>query len=217
MQDYFNQFVHFGTLLGHLPENVVKMKKNLQAFVFVMIVFIGAAEAKNPCGIYKTCSDFKNNQLCMSDSQSKKSTVRVHEFFWNMPTISIICGGRKEIYRKNELFGFRDCNGDAYRFYKNLEYRIADTGKIYVYTRQENVAQGKVYKLVNTYYFSTAPDGEIIPLNIANLKNAFSSNRQFLDLLDQYCGSGNVTGDDAQHKMYKVNDLYTQAMVPGNK
>ena len=57
-----------------------------------------------------------------------------------------------------------------YRFYNNTEYRIAEAGNIYIYTQDRNIAQSKGYKVVNAYFFSTTPDGELLPLTLGQFE-----------------------------------------------
>ena len=164
-------------------------------------------------GIYKSYSDYKNDKLTYESGCTKgKTKIRVHDFFWNMPTIKVVYDGQKYAYKKVDLYGYKDCKNEVYRFYNNTEYRIAEAGNIYIYVQQNNVPEGKGYKLVNTYYFSTAPDNEIMPLTYYNLRTAYHSNDQFLDLLDQFFSNGDVSKYDDLHKTFKVNYVYSKTV-----
>jgi hypothetical protein len=110
------------------------------------------------------------------------------------------------------LYGYRDCNNHVYRFYKNITYQIAEPGRIYIYTKEENITQGKGYKVVNVYYFSVSAEGEIIPLTLNNLKSAYRDNKKFFELLSEFFNGNDVNEYDNIHKTFKVNYFYTNAM-----
>jgi len=184
------------------------MKTRIQIIMIGLLVLSQATMAKSQGGIYKTSGDFTSNKL--TDEGSCK--IRVHDFFYRMPTIAVISGGEKHTYKKNELYGFRNCNDEMFRFYKNTEYRIEEAGNIFIYTKERNIAQSKGYKVVKAYYFSTSADGDIMPLTIENLKGAYRTNEKFLELIDQFFNQGDVNEYDHVHKTFKLNYVYRKSM-----
>ena len=168
--------------------------------------------AKSQSGIYMNLSDYKNNKLTYETGCTRGEKIHVHDFFWNVSTVKVVGDGRKYTLKKDKLYAYKDCNNDVYRFYDNMEYRIAETSGIYVYVRKENTAQNKNNKVINVYYFSSTPDGEILLLNMRNLKKAFSNNEKFLDLLDKFFNAGNVCAYDDLHKTFKVNYVFSKML-----
>ena len=165
--------------------------------------------AKGQSGIYMNTSDYQSNKLT---HESECVKIHVHDFFWNMPGINVVADGKKYAYKKSELYGYRDCRNEVYRFYNNTEYRIEEAGNIYVYVQERNIARSKGYIVVNEYYFSVAADGKILPLTLANLKEVYKGNSQFCDLLDQFFSNGDVRAYDKEHKTFKVNYVYSKTI-----
>ena len=188
------------------------MKRKLKIILALMVVLSLSSSAKSQSGIYMHLSDYKTNRLTCERTGENATRVYVHDFFWHMPTIKVVNDGKKYTYKKNEVYGYRDCNNDVYRFYKNTEYRIVEAGNIYIYVQEKNIAQSKGYKVVNAYYFSTTADGAILPLTRGNVKNAFKSNDKFCDLVDQYFGRDEVYAYDRQHNTFKINYVYSKTI-----
>jgi hypothetical protein len=101
-----------------------------------------------------------------------------------------------------------DCNNRLYRFFLNEEYQIEESSKIYIYSKERNVTQGKGFKLVKDYYFSVGSNSVITPLRIEYLKRDFPENHKFHDMLDENFKDGDAAAYDDFHKMYKVNHIY---------
>jgi hypothetical protein len=152
-------------------------------------------------GIYMSAEDYKDNKI------TYECNVRIHDFFYSRPEVTVVHDGKKQRYEKSALYGYKQ--GDAaYRFYKNTAYQIAEAGAVTIYTQTKNITQSKGYKVVNVYYFSKGIDGAVLPLTFANLKNAYRDNEAFTDLLDIYFSNAPVTDYDQVHKMYRVNYVY---------
>lgn len=163
-------------------------------------------------GFYKNAADYRNQKLTYEADCSGKQKVKLHEFF-NKPYITVVQGTDKYTVQKNEVYGFKDCNGAVYRFYNNKEYQILEPGHIFIYMTQESQSQGRDYKVVKNYFFSVAPDGAITELSVDNLKNAFPQNHKFHDLLDGGIkNADDLSAYDKFRKMYKVNDLYQTSL-----
>ena len=181
------------------------MRNKMKTIITVLLITTLSTYAKSQSGIYMNLADFKNNKLTYENNCVNGKAIHIHDFFWNMPKIKVKHDGKKITFRKSELYGYRDCNSDVYRFFHNTEYRIAEAGNIYIYVQEKNITQNKGYKVVNSYYFSTTPDGTILPLTFGNLENAFASNEKFISLLYQYFKSEVVHAYDKSHNTFKVN------------
>ena len=188
------------------------MKTKMKILLTTLLVLSLNSYAKSQSGIYMNLSDYKNNKLTYEIGCAKGEKIHVHDFFWNMTTIKVVDDGKKYTLKKDELYGYKDCNNIVYRFYNNLEYRIAETSSIYIYVRKENIAQNKNNKVVDVYYFSSTPDGEILPLTLGNLKGSYKSNDKFLDLLDKFFNASNVCAYDDLHKTFKVNYVFSKTL-----
>ena len=171
---------------------------------------------QNHSGIYMNLSDYKANKLTYEIECSKEKhnrNIHLHDFFGNRPTVTVNHDGKKYTLKKNEIYGFIDCDNEAYRFFKNEVYHIAEAGDIYIYiyTQTQNIAQSKGYKVVNNYYFSNTPSGQILRLTKDNLKNEFRNNDKFIALLDQNFGNDDIYAYDNLHKTFKVNYVYSKS------
>lgn len=192
------------------------MKNKLKIILTVMVALSLSSYAKSQSGIYMSLSDYKNNKLSCESACENGTKIRVHDFFGAMPKIKVINDGKKYTYKKNEVYGYRDCKNEVFRFYNNTEYRIEEAGPIFIYVQERNIAQSKGYKVVNAYFFSTGADGDILPLTRSNLKNAYKSNEHFCDLVDQYFGVDELNTYDSQHKTFKVNYVYSKTIKNEN-
>ncbi len=182
-------------------------------FVIAMIIAINAlitpnVNAKNQKGVYMTAKDYMDQKM----TYKTNAKMHVNNSVWELPYITVIDSNKKIKLNKAKIFAYAD--GDkVYRFYKNEPYQIVEAAPITIYVFNEHVAQSKGYKIKQTYYFSTSPDGTMIPLTISNVKQAYRSNDRFLDLLDQYFSNGDVTAYDAVHHSYKLNYVYNKTLV----
>jgi len=190
--------------------NVKHMNKKLLIMIFIFTVLLKDSYGKTPVGIFMTAADYQNNKITYTEGDPQgEIKIRIHHFFWSMPTITVVAKGRKHAFRKSDLYGFIDSNNDVYRFYNNMEYQLAEAGNIYIYIHQNNIAQSKGFIVVNTYYFSSTADGKIERLTLDNLKTVYTGNEKFIDLLDQY--NGNISSYDKQNKTYKINYFFSKA------
>jgi hypothetical protein len=92
-----------------------------------------------------------------------------------------------------------------YRVVGTDRYQILEARAIYIYTLDVLVRKGASEK---TYFFSVGANGDVVPLTLLNLKNAFPDNHAFHDLLDMsFKHDSDLTKYDAFHKMFKINRL----------
>ena len=188
------------------------MKKKTQFILFVLLITSFTGTAKDRSGVYMTSADFINNNLVFEGDCKNGTKIKMHDFFYSRPTVTLIHDGEKRTYKKSELYGFRNCNNETYRFYRNDAYQIAEAGNVFIYTQERNIAQTKGFKVVKAYYFSTTANGDIMPLTLSNLRRAYAGNDKFQDLLDQYMSGDNVADYDMLHKSFKINILFAKAV-----
>jgi hypothetical protein len=189
------------------------MKKTLRIIIGSLLILSFHILAKGQAGIYATSADYKNNKLTCEQAGTKNNlhNIHLHDFFGNTRYLTITCNGQKRRLKKSDVYGFKN-NDKVYRFYKNIPYLIAEAGSLYIYLQTEHIAQSKGYKIINTYYFSISPGGDILPLTLDNLKSAYSNNNKFIDLLDQYIRRSDVSEYDPFRKTFKVNYVYNKAL-----
>lgn len=188
------------------------MKTKMKILLTALLVVSFGSYAKSQGGIYMNLSDYEHNKLTYETACAKGGKIHLHDFFWNMATITVADNGKKHTLKKDELYGYKDCNNEVFRFYNNMEYRIAEAGYIYIYVQKENTAQNKDNKVVNVYYFSTKPDGEIYSLTLNNLKKAYKDNDSFSDLIDKFFNANDVCAYDEGHNTFKVNYVYSKTI-----
>ena len=194
--------------------------KTLMIFVigFGCICVTGTAvkgEVQRRSGLYLSAADYRDRRLTAEgDCGSKAHKLELHDVL-NKSYVHLTHGSEKVRYEKNEIFGFLACDGSDYRFDLNQEYRILETRQLYIYLHDQYVSVGKSRHIVQVYYFSVGPTGQILQLMLQNLKEAFPANHSFHDSLDQTFGAGqHLEQYDDFHKMFKVNRLLIAATPP---
>jgi hypothetical protein len=187
------------------------MKNKLLYIIIGFLLLSIPALSKAQSGIYMNMEDYKQKKLTYESDCDKRNKIRLHDLFGSSTMLTIVHEGKKYSYKKSDVYGFKDCDNKVYRLYKNEVYAIAEAGDIYIYTQTENITQTKGFKVVNVYYFSAGADGEVLRLNMNNLKRAFAGNDKFLELLDASFVTSALSAYDELHKMYKVNYIFSKA------
>ena len=183
------------------------------ALAILSPTFAAQAGSDRTSGLYPTSIDYRNGQMGFEGTCGSKShKLELHDVL-DKPYIDLTHRAQKQRISKALLFGFHGCDGYDYRFASNLEYRIVEEREAYVYLRETYRAK---LGTVSRYYFSAGPDGQLLPLTAANLKQAFPQNqilRASLDLtldthqkLEQY---------DKDHEMFEVNYLLKASHAQG--
>ncbi len=191
-------------------------KQFIIACIFILAFAKGIAQQSKKdatlAGVYLTHADFKAGKLTYDiDCIKEKQKIKLHDFFAK-PYIDVYYRGEKHTLQKKDVYGYRDCKSNVFRFFENEEYQLAESGPLHIYFLQESAPYGKSFKWINIYYFSASPQGKIILLNKENLKLAFPDNHKFHDSLDEMFKSADISEFDTFHKMFKVNHLYQMAI-----
>jgi hypothetical protein len=191
------------------------MKRKIAYFTSVLagvFIFYGSSTVANAAsrtsGVYLTAADYQSERISFpGECKSKEHRLELHDIL-NKPYIDVTHDAEKKRYSKDELFGFRACDGRDYRFSAKLEYKIVEAKALYVYSRDEQETYGKGSRTIVRYYFSAGSNGPILPFSLENLKKAVPDNHKFHDLLDSNFSAGqNLEEYDSFHKMFKVNRL----------
>ena len=198
------------------------MKKIMVLFAFILFISGNCFSQTTSrtivySGIYKTSRDFKEGRLSYTvNCDSSSGKIKLDHFF-SSKYVSVTRNKTKYKLRKDSVFGYRDCKGYDYRFFKNYnyEYQIAEAKSIVIYVvlLPDQSFSGKGIKLVKSYFFSKTLNSDILPLSLSNLKMVFADNVKFCNMLD---GESNSDKDisiyDEAHKMYRINYLLTQSL-----
>ena len=177
-----------------------------------LLLLSGAAVAQvttlKTSGVYLTADDYKNGRLSFEgDCGSKGHKLELHDVL-HKSYIHVTHETEKRRFAKNDLFGFRACDGHDYRFASNLEHQILETRELYIYAREVPVSHGRGVHTVRGYFFSAGAEGSVLALTRENLKKAFPGNQRFHDALDAAFGAGQKLSEyDESQKMFKVNRL----------
>lgn len=169
-----------------------------------------SASSLQGSGIYMTAGDFTSGNLNLKvDCKSEKHKIKTHDFS-EKPYIDVIHEGKEYKYQKSEIYGYRDCEGNDYRFANKAEYKILESKSITLYERTifKPNPSGKGAITVKENYFSVKSDSELSSLTIFNLKNAFPDNHNFHDQLETtFKYDENLIEYDSFHKSYKINHI----------
>src|SRR5882724_2725336 len=101
--------------------------------------------AEGPGGLYSSYADFAGGRLTYKlDCNSNKDKLKLNELFGSSKGYVQI-NGEKHFFSKNEVYGYRDCKNNNYRFYNIAIYRVVDTAGFFMYYtyRQEPGPSGK--------------------------------------------------------------------------
>jgi len=161
-------------------------------------------------GVYLTADDYKSGRLSFEgDCGSKAHKLELHDVL-HKSYIHVTHEAEKRRFAKTDLFGFRACDGQDYRFASNLEHQILETRELYIYARDVYVSHGRGRHTTRGYFFSAGAEGPVLALTLQNLKKAFPSNQRFRDSLDTAFGPNQKLSEyDESQKMFKVNQLLT--------
>jgi hypothetical protein len=180
------------------------------AFAVLLLSGTAVAQVATPktSGVYVTAGDYKNGRLSFEgDCGYKDHKLELHDVL-HKSYIHVTHEAEKRRFAKNDLFGFRACDGRDYRFASNLEHQILETRELYIYAREVYVSHGRGRHTVRGYFFSAGAEGPVLALTLENLKKTFPDNQRFHGALDAAFGAGQKLSEyDKSQKMFKVNRL----------
>lgn len=169
-------------------------------------------------GVFLSSRNYLDAKLSYSFScDSSEGKINLHHFF-TKNYIEVILNGRTIKLNKDSIFGYRNCDSVDFRFYQNddNEYEILENLYVTIYRTELKVKlspSSKTFELVPTYFFSNGINGNILLLNVSNLKMAFPNNTKFHNLLEMESNDNNIAfGYDSVHHMYRVNYLFDQSL-----
>lgn len=190
--------------------------KKISILVYALLIiftnFIIAQTNAVTSGVYPTLESFVNNKLLEeADCKNDKEKFEKHDFL-SQSFFTVINKGKKTVYQKKDIYAYRDCDNNVWRFYNNKEYQIVEKKAIYIYKLRKVVLNGITVEKEPVYFFSKEPSGDIKELTINNLKAAYPANKTFHNMLDSEFDSEReektIHSYDKEHKMFKVNYLF---------
>lgn len=184
---------------------------NIKIQILTIILFIFSIKCHgqiNESGIYLNVADYKAHKLTYKiNCKNEKHTINLYDY-WHKPSITLIHNGKKHVYKKSDVFGFKNCNDAVYRFFNDEEYKIEEVNDIIIYTSERTSIAGKGFRKKIDYYFSKYTGGEIFQLDINHLKAAYSKNKKFCTLLETNFQKNDISFYDKLHREFGVNYLF---------
>lgn len=153
------------------------MKKTNLIVSIIMMLSFGLATKSNAQnkinGLYLTYNDYLNHKLSYAPEadSTKGDKINMHGFLEGA-RVTVISNGKKQVFAKNEIFGYSDNNGIGYRFYNKKACQVIDTTGFCVYSINTLVQQGKGFISVKVYYFSKKANFEMSSLSVENIAAA---------------------------------------------
>jgi hypothetical protein len=166
----------------------------------------------NQIGIYLSPGDFKEHKLSYAaNCATGDCTIRLHELFGSS-TVDMVCNGKKQVFSKDKVYGYRDCKQADYRFFLQGAYQVIDTAGFYLYSAGKLVQGEKIARPQTVYYYSVRSDDPLLELTMANLEKSFAGNTRFRYQLEaQFSSEKDLIAYDDLIKGYKIKYVYSQS------
>lgn len=176
----------------------------LIAFTSLFFCFKSFCQNKQQ-GVFLSAIDFTNNKITCSPIEEKKYKFHLNEII-NSDYLKITIGDSVIKFDKDSLFGYRDNEGNSFRFFNKNNYKIISVNESLVLYTQTTIGGYKNKQFITNYYFSLNTNSPVLPLNKWNLKSAFPSNNVFQELLDMYFNNDDeLSTYDNYNNTYKLN------------
>jgi hypothetical protein len=166
------------------------MTLNFKNALLLLLFSPTALNAKDNCFLLRKHHDSGKTNAAAGYNRDSATAVRVHDFFWNEKTVSVVQNGKRTSIPKNDLLGYRDNTGAFYRFYNNDKCLLTDTNGICVYVKYELVPAGKSFEKKPVWFFSQTLNTPLHRLSAANLQ-AIGMQPSAIDSLLKKCGADN--------------------------
>lgn len=161
-------------------------------------------------GVYLSASDFKAHKLALASAcLHKRNYVRFHERVF----VTVLFNGQRYKYKKQDVFGFKDCSGKDYRIYIDEKYLVLSRENIFLYEITQDVGFGDMVLYETTYFFSETLDSPIYPLTVRYLDWVYKKNFEFVKVIHlSFRKDENLSEYDPKTKQYKLISLYRQSI-----
>ncbi len=175
-------------------------------------MLVGASMAVGQPGIFATVKNFQDGAPSFAfHCDSVKAKVRLNQFFKGA-SVTVLQDGSEHQFLKSDIFGYRDCNGDAFRLVRNTAYKILHAEVIFLY--EEEVIRNKSSETEKVYFFSKIANGPLTPLTIHSLRVSFPGNHSFHDLLNSnFKSDADLLRLDHGTNRYTLIRLYKESLT----
>lgn len=181
---------------------------SVRMIIILTVICLGANAQKDSSGVYLNATDFMQRKLSYAiNCKTEKHKINPNLLF-NADEVKFKHMDSTFMFKKNDLFGYRTCDGKEYKFVNNTEYTILNPGEpLILYFYQHNVHSAKeAGNYPAMYFFSKDATSPIQELTLYNLKATYPENHKFHDALDAaFNKDKELNAYDSFHKMYKVN------------
>ena len=193
--------------------------KNIIFFITIIITMVftvqDAFAQKDSSGVYKTAEDFQQRKLSYAINCSiEKHKINPNVLF-NASELKVKHRDSSYTFKKSEVFGYRACDGQEYKFVDNAEYAILNPGETLILYFYQNPAYSSESDLPNppAYFFSKDAATPILLLTKYNLKAAFPDSHKFHDALEENFKEDKELADyDSFHNMYKLSRVMKNSL-----
>lgn len=190
--------------------------KQLKLFFTVLLLITSLnlfAQKERVRGIYRTSDDFAKGNLSFDNNCNNKDTrIRLNDFF-SKKYITVKKGDSSLKLLKNDIFGYRNCNNEFFRFKGKTELFLLNAGEqILIYKHiVSKPPTGRTN--VTNYYFSLGINSPVQKLTIKNLKDAFPANLPFHSRIDEnFKYNTDLAAFDEANKIHKINLLLKESL-----
>jgi hypothetical protein len=185
------------------------MDRNLFIMVMCSLVFCGAAGQSDSSGIFINIADYEHNRITHPVScKSKKHAIRPHNVIAKT-IITIRSGGKKYRLKKAAIFGYRNCDKKAFRFFLDDAYEIINTDGFWLYQQIVESDDWDDFHKYSVYYFSKDPSSIIYPLDKHYLKWIFKERLSFVEAIDSsFRNDDELCSFDWAKKKYKIIEAF---------
>ncbi len=182
----------------------------LVSIIFVASITLDAQAQQDSSGVYMTSNDFQNGKLAYAiNCKTQKHKIKLKEFF-SRPFIVVVHNDSSYTLPKNEVYGYRDCDGVSYRFVDENVYKILNPFEpIVIYRYFVYIPRDPVVD----YFFSMGNEGLVEELTKANLKRAFPDNHKFHENLDSlFERNSDLASYNKTTKKFKLLVVYEESL-----
>lgn len=190
----------------------MKHQKITIALLFQIVSLTLIAQKERVRGLYKSSNDFVNGNLSF-DNNCKTTKIRLNDFFMqSYITVKVDDSSLKLL--KSDVFGYRNCNNEIFRFKGKRELLLLNTnGQIFIYKLPNNNPPAGSRTNVTNYYFSFGANSPVEKLTIKNLKNTFPANLSFHHLIDEnFKYNTDLAGIDKPNNIFRINLLLNESL-----
>jgi hypothetical protein len=141
----------------------------ITAFIFLSALAVSGKKTHRDCPkVYRSSKE-------VFDTSCDRCLKRIHENTFNNTIVAVNKSNAKVITPLDSIWGYRRKNDDPVRVVSKIGYQIIRNTPVYIYRQGE-------MKFRN-YYFSTGPDGALYELSKKNLKQIFTNDSVYENII----------------------------------